>query len=345
MSGGEGLSSGLCHRFRQIMPRSILLNQYGSTEDSATVTSYDTKLLAGQPASVPIGQPIHNTQLYILDEALQPVPIGVPGELCVGGAGLARGYLRDPQLTAEKFVPNPFAQKPGCRIFRTGDLARYLPDGNVEHLGRIGHQVKIRGIRIELGEIEAVLEQHPAVKRAVVLVKEYGSDRRLAAYLVVDDGPAATIGGIRSFLRNRLPEYMVPAAYVMLEALPLTPSGKVDRRSLPEPDWSRRDLEQPFVAPRTPVEQALADACSRVLGVERVGIHDDFFDLGGHSLLVAELVLHIRKDLGVALSLQSLFSTPTVAGLSGVVEMARWSAGDRLYQPELVDHYDEEGVL
>jgi amino acid adenylation domain-containing protein len=326
--GGEALPAELCQRFQKVMPGCLLFNLYGSTEVSACATWYDASPSSAERMSIPIGRPLPNVQTYVLDADLQPTPIGVPGELYVGGIGLALGYLNRAVLTAGEFVPNPFSPEPGTRIYRTGDRARYLSDSNIEFLGRIGHQVKIRGIRIELGEIEAVLGQHPAVKQAVVLVREYDSDKRLVAYLVANDEPVVSIGELRSFARSKLPEYMVPAAYMTLDALPLTPSGKIDRGSLPEPDLSRRELEQAFVPPQSPVEEVLAGIWTQVLGLERVGIHDDFFDLGGHSLLATRVFARVRDALGVGLSLRSIFETPTIAGLATSIETLRWLAQD-----------------
>jgi hypothetical protein len=295
---------------------------------------------------------------------MQPAPIGVAGELYIGGVQLARGYLDRTDLTAERFVPNPFAttddRRPttddrkqgnagggrwsvvGGRLYRTGDLARYLPDGAIEYLGRIDHQVKLRGFRIELGEIEAALVQHPAVREAVVLAREdVPGDRRLVAYIIPDQEPrtknqepedTAEIGsrfsvlgseGVRQFLRERLPEYMVPSAFVLLDALPLNPNGKVDRKALPAPDMTGLSSGEAYVAPRTPVEEILAGIWGRLLGVTRAGIHDDFFALGGHSLLATQLLSRLREALQVELPLRSLFDAPTLAGMAAAVENAR----------------------
>jgi surfactin family lipopeptide synthetase A len=266
---------------------------------------------------VPIGRPIANTQLYILDPVLQPVPIGIPGELYIGGDGLARGYLNRPDLTAEKFIPNPFGSEPGARLYKTGDLARHRPDGNLEFLGRLDHQVKLRGFRIELGEIEAVLGGHPAVREAVVVVREdVPGDMRLVAFVVSDQEPAPASRELRAFLQAKLPDYMIPSVFIRLDILPLTPNGKVDRRALPAPDQARPAPEDAFVAPRTPVEEGLARIWAQVLGLEQVGIHDNFFELGGHSLLAMRVISRLRDTFHMELPLRSLFEAPTVAGLA-----------------------------
>jgi thioesterase domain-containing protein/acyl carrier protein len=265
---------------------------------------------------VPIGRPLANRAIYILDQHGNPVPIGVHGHLHIGGAGLARGYLNRPDLTAEKFVPDPFSAVPGARMYKTGDLARYRPDGNIEFLGRADHQVKIRGFRIELGEIEAVLGQHPAVREAVVLAREDApGEKRLVAYVVAD----STADELRRFLKDKLPEYMVPAVVVLLAVLPVTPNGKVDRRALPVPDRSRPELEKAFVAPRDDLELQLAQIWEEVLGVRPVGVRDNFFELGGHSLLAVRLFALIEKRLGKKLPLTAVFQGATVEHLAGLL--------------------------
>jgi acyl carrier protein len=244
----------------------------------------------------------------------------VPGELHIGGVGLARGYLNRPELTAERFIPNPFSDEPNARLYKTGDLARYLPDGNIEFLGRMDHQVKIRGFRVELGEIEAVLGQHPTVRETVVMAREdVLGEKRLVAYVVPNQAQAPPISELHHFLKEKLPEYMVPAAFVFLDALPLTPNGKVDRRALPAPDRSRPELGRTFVAPRTFVEEGLARIWAEVLRLERVGIHDNFFELGGHSLLATQVISRMCDAFQVELPLRSLFEAPTVADLAVIL--------------------------
>jgi len=293
-------------------------NLYGPTEATIWTTAAECVDGSHKP---PIGHPVDNTGIYLLDTHLQPVPVGVPGELHISGVSLARGYLNRPDLTAQKFIPNPFSDEPGARLYKTGDLARYLPDGNIEFLGRIDHQVKIRGFRIELGEIEAVLGQYPAVWETVVLAREdTPSVKQLVAYVVPKNGQVPAISELRRFLKENLPDYMVPSAFVMLDALPLTPNGKVDRRALPAPDKKVfLNLQEAFVAPRTSIEEQLTEIWAGLLGMGRVSIHDNFFDLGGHSLLAAQLLSRVNEAFQVELSLRSLFETPTVAGLAMTV--------------------------
>jgi len=283
---------------------------------------------------VPIGRPIANTRVYVLDGWLQPVPVGVPGELYIGGDGLACGYLNQPELTSGKFIPNPFSNEPGVRLYKSGDLVRYLPDGNVEFLGRIDNQVKIRGFRIELGEIEAVLGQHPFVKEAIVIAREAKSgDKRLLAYVVLSEKSSIATSNMRNFLKEKLPDYMVPSAFVMMDALPLTPNGKVDRSALPEPDSWQPGTEDCYVAPSTPIEEMLAGIWCDVLGLKKVGIHDNFFELGGHSLLATQVMSRLRKAFQVEIPLRSLFEMSTIAGLA--IRIAQYQAED--IDPEEMD--------
>ncbi len=299
-----------------------LLNGYGPTETTAVATYYDlSEFIAKNPAAfcVPIGTPIGNLTTYILNHHLQPVPIGVPGELHIGGLGLARGYLGRPDLTAEKFIPNPFSNEREARLYKTGDKVRYRPDGNIEFLGRIDDQVKIRGFRIELGEIETALCQHPEVRECAVIVrtKESG-DKQLVAY-VVPKLSTLTASKLRSFLQQKLPNYMVPVAFVVLESLPLTPNGKVDRRALPTPDKSSF-TDTGFVPPSNALERQLAQIWSEILDVESVGVKDNFFALGGHSLLAIRLMAKIQQELGKSLPLVTLFQSPTIADLANLIK-------------------------
>ncbi len=306
-----------------------VVNNYGLTECAVVSTSGQVPPAApdAQPGLSPsIGRPIANTEAYILDAALRPVPTGEPGELYIGGAGLAQGYHNRPDLTAERFIPHPFSDRPGARLYRTGDLARYLPDGQIQFMGRADEQIKIRGYRIEPAEIIAALNTHPAVRTSLVLAREdTPGDKRLVAY-VVPLAPAATgaarpaDGALGDYLRARLPDYMVPARVVWLEALPLTPNGKVDRDALPAPDTSAGEEGDAFVAPRTGVEGRVATIVAGLLRLERVGVDDNFFMLGGHSLLGAQLIARVRDAFEVDLTLRSLFDAPTVAELAAEVE-------------------------
>ncbi|OLE00768.1 MAG: hypothetical protein AUI36_44295 [Cyanobacteria bacterium 13_1_40CM_2_61_4] len=302
------------------LQRGALHNHYGPSE-SHVVTAYT---LTGKPKDwprlPPIGRPIANTQIYVLDQSGQPTPIGVAGELCIGGTNLARGYLNQPELTAEKFVANPFSDEAAARIYRTGDAARFTVDGNIEFLGRIDNQIKIRGYRIELGEIEATLAAHAAVREAVVAVQEDAGNRRLLGYVVPSTqefGELAT--ELRRFLKTKLPDYMALSDFVFLEALPLTPSGKVNRRALPAPDLSAIAQRQSHVPPRTDVERQLAEIWSAVLKRDRIGIDDNFFELGGHSLLATQLISRVCSAFNLELPLRYLFEFPTVAGLATAV--------------------------
>ncbi|MCB8765707.1 amino acid adenylation domain-containing protein [Planktothrix agardhii 1029] len=328
MVGGEAIQQSKVKQWHQntvnYSPLPQLFNAYGPTE--ATIITTLCEFTSPTITNVPIGRPLSNTQVYILDAFLQPVPVGVAGELHIGGAGLARGYLNRPELTQEKFIPDPFSNYSDSRLYKTGDLARYLPDGNIEYLGRIDNQVKIRGFRIELGEIETVLSQHSAVKTAIVIAREDETEqKRLVAYVVTQtEGISApqeqsllAVNELRQFLKAQLPEYMVPSAFVILESLPLTSNGKVDRRALPAPDFQS---EEQYVAPRNPIEEILASIWVKVLKVEQVGIHDNFFELGGHSLLATQLISRIRKAFKVEMPLRELFVAPTVAALAQVIK-------------------------
>lgn len=298
-----------------------VVNNYGPTESTVVATS-GAVLPTERPGLPPsIGRPIANTQTYILDAQLRQVPIGEPGELHIGGAGLARGYLNQPELTAEKFIPNPFSDAPGSRLYKTGDMARYLPDGQIAFLGRIDDQIKIRGYRVEPNEIVTVLNRHPAVEASLVVGREDSpGDKRLVAYIVPVPQSQPTEGALRDFLRISLPDYMVPAIFVPLEALPLGPHGKLDRAALPAPDGANMLRQTNFVAPRTPVEKRLARILSGLLDLEQVGIEDNFFLLGGHSLLGTQVIARVRDAFGVELPLRSLFEAPTVAGLAAEIE-------------------------
>ena len=321
ISTGEALPRELADR---LLPcRRELWNLYGPTE--TTVYSALCRVEAGE-GTILVGKPVDNTEIHIVDRRFRLLPPGIPGELLIGGEGLATGYRGRPDLTAEKFVPDPFGTRPGGRLYRTGDLARWRRDGTLEVLGRIDHQVKLRGFRIELGEIEAVLAEHPAVTQAVVHCREdRPGDKRLVAYCTtsITDGETPTPGQLREHLKTSLPDYMVPSAFVVLERFPLTPNGKVDRRALPVPDETAGDGEAVEIAPRTPEEEVLVDLCRQLLDRRRVDVRDDFFDLGGHSLLATRLLARIEQAFGVDLPLRTLFEAPTLEGLAARVAAER----------------------
>ncbi|BCL84581.1 non-ribosomal peptide synthetase [Ktedonobacteria bacterium brp13] len=317
VTSGEALSLDLQTRFFASFPdeRVGLHNLYGPTEAAIDVTVWECQR-EGEQASVPIGYPIANTQIYILDAALQPTPIGVPGELYIGGVGLARGYHRRVALTREKFIADPFGAEEGARLFKTADLARYRADGAIEFLGRIDYQVKIRGMRIELGEIEAVLSQHPQVQSVVVLAREdVPGDKRLVAYLITKEEVAESTW--RAYLGQRLPAYMIPSTFMQLDALPLNSNGKVDRRALPIPEQGRSQVE--YLAPCTPLEEQLAQIWAQVLGLERVGVQDNFFEIGGHSLLAVQVLARMRAELQKSLPLSSFFKAQNVATMAHLI--------------------------
>ena len=302
--GGENLLAESIAFWQENAPDTMLINEYGPTETVVGCCIYQAK--DKQSGSVPIGRAIANTQLYILDRYLHPVPVGIAGELYIGGAGVARGYLHRPDLTAERFIPNPFL--PGERLYKTGDLARYRADGIIEYLGRIDHQVKIRGFRIELAEIEAVLSQHPKVRECAILAK----CDRLIAYAVLHPGETLTVSELRNYLAEKLPEYMIPSALVTLDEMPLTVNGKVERQALPAPESLRPELEVAYVAPQTELEQIIATIWQEVLDLEKVGIYDNFFDLGGHSLLIVQVHSRLQARLERNISMVEMFKYPTI---------------------------------
>ncbi|MDP8934422.1 MAG: AMP-binding protein, partial [Cyanobacteriota bacterium] len=323
LAGGDILSVSHVLKLLREAKGCRLINGYGPTENTTFTCCYSITDASQIVKSVSIGRPISNTQVYILDSQLQPVPIGVPGELYIAGDGLARGYFNRPELTARAFISNPFSDDPDARLYKTGDRACYLPDGNIEFLDRIDNQVKVRGFRIELGEIEAALNQHPNVRQAVVVVREDElRNKCLVAYAAFSQEGPIGASELRSFLKDKLPEYMLPSAFVLLEALPLTPNGKVDRKALRAPDPENFPLNAAF-APRTPEEQLLAEIWSNVLGVKQIGIGDNFFELGGHSLLATQLIAKVREAFQVELPLRSLFQSPTVESLALAIAIAK----------------------
>jgi amino acid adenylation domain-containing protein len=306
-----------------------LLHVYGPTESTTFASWQLVREVSHAAGTVPIGRAISNTRLYILDRHLCPVPIGVTGELHIGGDGLARGYLNHPRLTAESFVPDPFGVEPGGRLYKTGDLTRWLADGQIEFVGRNDFQVKVRGFRIELGEIETVLREHEGVRDAVVAARtDARGDAYLTAYVAADHRRLPTARELRAFLKQKLPEYMLPSVYIVLDRLPLTPQGKVNRRALLRREGVERELEGPFVAPRNAIEEVLCGIFAEVLNVERVGVNDNFFELGGHSLLAAQLVSRVRKAFQPDLPLRKIFEAPTIASLAALIVAGERSPGE-----------------
>jgi amino acid adenylation domain-containing protein len=304
-----------------------LHNLYGPTEAAVDVTYW--RCSSDSSRIVPIGRPISNTRILILDRDLQPVPAGVPGELYIGGVNLGRGYYNRPDLTADRFIPCPFPEFPGERLYKSGDLARFLSDGNIEYLGRIDHQVKIRGFRIELNEIESVLLKHPNIKEAVVVTLEGRSgETALVAYFVPAKDPGPTTSALRRFLLMRLPEYMAPSFFVPMPVLPLTPSGKVDRRSLPEPQLARPDLDNVYTPAQSETEAVLTSIWQSVLRLERVGVHDNFFELGGHSLRVTQMISQLQERTGRTISIVEAFQHPTIHALARHLTAAESDNGD-----------------
>ena len=331
--GGEAVDPKWVKKVLQKGAPQHLIHVYGPTENTTFSSYFQVQAVPESATSLPIGCPITHTQIYLLDSYLQPVPIGIPGELYISGDGLARSYLNRPELTAEKFIPNPFFNlKSQQRLYKTGDLARYQADGNIEFLGRVDNQVKIRGFRIELGEIEAVFNQHSAVSEAVVVTYEdVPGEQQLVAYLILNhqqleiktSNAASTL---RQFLKQKLPDYMIPSAYIVLDSLPLTPNGKVNRRALPAPDTFSFETPENYLSPRTSVEERLVEIWGKVLGKQKIGIHDNFFELGGHSLLATQLTSRLRDAFQIELSVRNLFEAPTVASLARYIETMRWVA-------------------
>ncbi len=298
-----------------------LIHNYDPTE--ATVVATFGRVFPTECVAIPpsIGRPITNTQIYILDEHLRQVPIGTPGELCIGGAGLAKGYLNQPELTAEKFIPHPWSSEPGAHLYKTGDLARYLPDGQIAFMGRIDHQVKIRGYRIEPDEIMSVLNEQPAIRMSLVIAREDApGDKRLVAYVVPVPGAHISAGSLREMLAKRLPDYMVPATFVLLEALPVTPNGKVDRAALPAPGATNTLQDAVEALPSTPIQKRLNGIVAPLLGLEQIGIDDNIFLLGGTSLMGTQVIVRVAEAFGVELPLRTLFESPTLRLLSVEIE-------------------------
>ena len=315
--GGEALQSGTLASWRRLAPYTRILNEYGPKETTVTCCAHEVEENLTDAGAVPIGRPIANTQIYLLDRHLRPVPVGAVGELFIGGAGVAYGYLNRPALTAEKFVPNPFSGVPGSRLYRSGDLARYRVDGVIEFCGRLDHQVKLRGFRIELGEIESALLRHSSVREALVVHDP--RMKQLVGYIIPNDGIEPDTGTIRDFLTSWLPAHMIPSVLIPMESFPLTPNGKVDRKRLPKPDGTQPLTDAGYVAPRNPVEQILAQIWMEVLEVDKVGVYDNFFERGGHSLLATQVVSRLADELQIDLPLRRLFAHPTVGELAEAI--------------------------
>jgi amino acid adenylation domain-containing protein len=326
LAGGEALSVEHVNRARELLREGgRIINGYGPTENTTFTCCYPMTRDTVIGHTVPIGRPIANTRVYVLDDHLQPVPVGVAGELCIGGDGLARGYLNQPGLTAECFVPAQFSEEPGARLYRSGDRVRYREDGVIEFLGRRDQQIKLHGFRIEPGEVEAVLGRHPDVRDAAVIIREPATgDRRLTAYLIGRSDKRPSIGQLRDYLSRTLPRFMLPSAFVWVDAWPLTPNGKLDREALPLPDQTLLHTDTPVTLPRTDTERTIAELWSEVLPVNDIGVHDDFFAAGGHSLLAGQLMNRLRDVFGLEIPMRCLFEDPTVAGLAAYVEAARW---------------------
>ena len=324
LCGGENLDLQLA---RQLLARGgSLWNLYGPTETTIWSTAREIK---ATDDPITIGAPIDNTSVYLLDAYMQPVPIGVRGEIHIGGVGLSRGYLNRPDITAERFIPDPFSDKPGARMYKTGDMARYLPTNEIEFLRRMDQQVKIRGFRVEVEEIEQALCQHARVRQAAVIAQEDGSgEKRLIGYVVPAGEPPVTAAELHIFLSARLPHYMIPSIFVTLEAMPLTPNGKLNRRELPAPDCARQEAKEGPVASGNATEEILAGIWSKVLGLRQVGIKENFFELGGHSLLAAQVINQANRIFRIAIPLREFFNAPTIADLARHIESARRAGQD-----------------
>jgi acyl carrier protein len=311
VAAGEACPAELISRWHE---GRRFINAYGPTETTVCATLGECADATQKP---PIGRPVDNVQVYLLDERMRPVPVGVAGEIYIGSDGLARGYVNRPGLSAEKFVPNPFGDEPGARLYRTGDRARHLPDGRIDYLGRFDHQLKVRGYRIEPGEIEAVFGQHPSVRDAVVIAREdTPGERRLVAYVVAREGQTLEAGDLRTFGKERLPQYMMPSAFVVSESLPLTPNGKLDRRALPAPEAGDAGTLAAYLPPQTEIERTITAVWQQVLGVGQVGLNDNFFDLGGHSLFMIQVQSKLRTALNRNISITDLFKYPSVSALA-----------------------------
>lgn len=340
--GGEACTWELIKKIKSLNPNCTIINHYGPTETTVGVLTYQVERIDINSQTVPLGKPLANTQVYVLDSQLQPLPIGVPGELYIGGAGVARGYLNNIEITRDKFIQHYFDNSEVKTIYKTGDLVRYHSDGNLEFLGRIDNQVKIRGFRIELGEIEAALSQDSAIKKAIVVAnKDESGNQILVGYIVPHAQFQPTIDQLRNFLKEILPEYMIPSVYVFLKTFPLTPNGKIDRQSLPIPEKVKPELAANYVPPETEIEKVLAEIWAEVLGLEKVGIHDNFFDLGGHSLLLTQVTSRLYNALGVELTLRQIFATPTIAELGVLIAQKQVEETDSKVLEEMLAELED----
>ena len=346
--GGEAADAHCVQRVLQAGKPRHLINGYGPTESTTFSTWYEAQPQDLGARTIPIGRALANTDVWILDREAQLVPVGVAGELHIGGDGLARGYLGRPALTAEKFVPHPYSAEPGARLYRTGDLVRYQVDGNIEFLQRMDQQVKVRGFRVELGEIESLLNQYWAIVESVVVAgKDASGDTRLIAYIVPEEGVEPRSSEMWTFLQEKLPSYMLPSVFVTIKELPLTPNGKVDRRALPLPEEIGDEVSANFIAPRTVMEEAVAEIWRQTLGITQVGVESNFFDLGGHSLLATRVMSQIRERCGIELPLRVLFESPTIAALARKLEEAQpkeTELGRILSMLENMENISEEEV-
>jgi amino acid adenylation domain-containing protein len=347
ITGGEALTRSLLEKILQLGGTCRVINHYGPTETtvgSLTLAIDDYAWQSSSTATIPLGRPIANTQTYILDAHGEPVPVGVVGELYIAGAGVTRGYLNQPERTAERFLPNRFVNQAGARMYRTGDLARYLPDGNIEFLGRADDQVKVRGFRIELGEIEAVLGAHPDIKQAVVLARENPlGDKQLLAYVVAHRDRPLSVPQVQAYLREQLPDYMVPSALMVLDKLPLTANGKIDRQALPQPD-DIHTHSKAYVAPGTPTEEVIANIWAEVLRRDRISRDDNFFDLGGHSLLATQVISRVRDHFRTEVALRALFEAPTLSGFAAAVDQSH-ATSESTIVPLSRDRYRTAGPV
>jgi acyl-coenzyme A synthetase/AMP-(fatty) acid ligase/acyl carrier protein len=345
-AGGDVIQVGDVRRVVEQNQGCRMINGYGPTECTTFSSWYEVKELGANAWTVPIGRPVVNWSCYVLDARRNPVPVGVVGELYIGGDGVARGYLRRPERTADRFVPHPFSKVGGERLYQSGDLVRWGKDGNLEFVGRADHQVKIRGRRIEPGEVEAALRENPEIQEAAVVAHEnIAGEKRLVGYVVWREGAVTDVREVRSYLRQRLPDYMLPSALVALERLPLTPNGKLDRKMLPAPEG--RQEEAPYLAPRTPMEEMLVRVWAEALRVERIGVHDNFFDLGGHSLIATSMISRVRSEIGIEMPLQSVFEAPTLEAFAERILVMHLLSGQTNKLPDTARHDDEyeEGII